>query len=374
MKKQLCCYCNKKQAGNTEHVFPNGLGAENVRMNCVCEDCNNYFSRLERELYQKSFLSIFRLNNELSGYNKLSELSFYEMLSFDEKNKIALEVGYTKGLSPYIKAQVFEKENKFWTDGEKPDMELLKKVLGNWIQKSSKVIYFEERERKYVLFKITSKHISFQLAPEIEKANNCIEIRIISKEYKHYEDFTTRIFLDKKKSKKLVIRAKSNNIGMNYLNTLLKTIVNQPTLLESYPNRKIKTGTLKTSFNHRFASKAIVKIGLNCLMHYYPSNTSHPGLKDAKKFVLNDNDKFNIIAPKKIDGLDDNLSNVHYVQLYQFEERLDFRIGLFSSAHIYGFTIPGIKIMTTGNISNLLINYTEKQNTFQYNYGVIKFD
>jgi 5-methylcytosine-specific restriction endonuclease McrA len=48
-----CKYCGVKYDKNTEHVFPFGLGGEDTYANFVCTVCNNEFSGLERELYQK---------------------------------------------------------------------------------------------------------------------------------------------------------------------------------------------------------------------------------------------------------------------------------------------------------------------------------
>jgi hypothetical protein len=52
MSLKTCIYCENVYEKDTEHVFPHGLGGQKLFINCVCADCNRYFSGLERELYQ----------------------------------------------------------------------------------------------------------------------------------------------------------------------------------------------------------------------------------------------------------------------------------------------------------------------------------
>ena len=63
-----------------------------------CKKCNNYFSKLERELYQKSPVALMRSNAGIQGYSKNNKnrpatLKYNEILSYVHDFDIVYEVG-----------------------------------------------------------------------------------------------------------------------------------------------------------------------------------------------------------------------------------------------------------------------------------------
>ena len=91
-----CAYCNVNPPSNSEHVFPKGLGGENIYMDCVCNHCNNEFSLIERELFQKSFVAIMRSTEGIEGYSKnkrrRAPLKFPEIFQYVEADNVVYEI------------------------------------------------------------------------------------------------------------------------------------------------------------------------------------------------------------------------------------------------------------------------------------------
>ena len=95
-----CVYCNINPVKNSDHVFPKSLGGENIYMDCVCDKCNNKFSKIERELFQKSIIGLMRSAEGVEGYSKNKRrpapLKFPEIFQHDKEEKVVYEVGLWK--------------------------------------------------------------------------------------------------------------------------------------------------------------------------------------------------------------------------------------------------------------------------------------
>ncbi|CAL2093263.1 hypothetical protein T190611E02C_50115 [Tenacibaculum sp. 190524A05c] len=93
--EKKCFYCSNTYSKDTEHVFPDGLGGEKLYMPCVCEKCNNDFSKLEGELYQKGIPALMRSVEGVTKQKKQNKPTYFKapiLLTLDEENKIVYEV------------------------------------------------------------------------------------------------------------------------------------------------------------------------------------------------------------------------------------------------------------------------------------------
>ncbi|SDH52113.1 HNH endonuclease [Mucilaginibacter gossypii] len=125
-----CIYCGNTYTGKDgEHVFPFGLGGQNLYMDCVCEKCNNAFSALELELYQKSFVGLVRSVEGVEGYNpnKRNPAPFKApvLLIFDEKNNVVFEVGQQVRMQVFIRPQLFKLNKKFYVEADNVESQRL---------------------------------------------------------------------------------------------------------------------------------------------------------------------------------------------------------------------------------------------------------
>ena len=204
-----CRYCGKAYQKDTEHVFPYGLGGEDIRMNCVCENCNNKFSGLERELYQKSPLAFTRSIEGITCYEsrkgRPSPFKAPLLLIFDEVEKIAYEVGQYRGLKLSLRPQIISIADSFYIEGDsEDDLKELKEKFNLWKTQSLKMTFSFYRGNKnsikYVEF-AKDNNYSFSRVIEgkvkIEKTD--IIVSFFSKTHKLYAFLSPRVYIDDEK-------------------------------------------------------------------------------------------------------------------------------------------------------------------------------
>jgi len=117
----ICFYCKNSYTGNEEHVFPNGLGGQKLYIDCVCQQCNNYFSKLEGELYQKSPIALIRSTEGVESYTKRSAapapFKAPILLIQDEVFGIIYEVGQYHPMKTFIRTQIIFFEGQYYLEG-----------------------------------------------------------------------------------------------------------------------------------------------------------------------------------------------------------------------------------------------------------------
>jgi hypothetical protein len=105
-------------------------------------------------------------------------------------------------------------------------------------------------------------------------------------------------------------------------------------------------------FNYVKMQQALVKIGLNCLMYYYPETKANPLLKPIKEYVIKCK-PIKTTLDKKIEYLDTK-EDIHTVIFYQLNEGLMVRICLFGGLFLYSFLIENLNLFERpGNFSGL---------------------
>ena len=368
-----CAYCEINPAGNSDHVFPKGLGGENIYMDCVCETCNKSFSKIERELLQKSPVGLMRSAEGIEGYlkNKTRPASLkHQTFHFDEKNKIVYEVEVYNGFKSYIRPQIIKVgDNICAAVPSQEGFEALKKAFKDWRNEhlimvtkypseaggNYEAVKFLSKEDKYVDEKIelSKAELGNKKVIYYSLMNDCNEI----KEY-----FQPRMFFDDSgKPDKLIVRSRNLEEGIQFVIDLLNSR-NQETENFSYSEKHEKSKIfVSTQFNAVMMQQALVKIGLNALMYYYPETKYNPSLKPAKDFIVKGT-AIKAGIDKKIDLLDTR-RDMHSVLFYQLEEGLMIRTSLFGSHFIYSFIIEGFRLFQgNGHFSGLEVDYkTAKQ-------------
>lgn len=136
-----CIYCQEPYEKDTEHVFPHGLGGENIFIDCVCRGCNSKFSGLEGELYQKSPISLMRSIAGVKGYKKKNGNNSYFkapiLLTYDEQNKIVYEVSQHNEMKIQLKSQIIDIKSKFYLEGsDEKNILLFLKNIKKWKNES----------------------------------------------------------------------------------------------------------------------------------------------------------------------------------------------------------------------------------------------
>jgi hypothetical protein len=106
--------------------------------------------------------------------------------------------------------------------------------------------------------------------------------------------------------------------------------------------------------------QALVKIGLNSLMHYYPETKYSDLLTPAKEFVLNEV-PLKTVIDQKIELLDTN-PKLHTILFHQLEKGLLLRTSLFGGGFVYSTLIENLKLFPShGQFSAVEIDFKERK-------------
>jgi len=340
-----CVYCKTNPAGNSDHVFPKSLGGESIFMDCVCNKCNNDFSTIERELFQKSIIGLMRSYEGIEGYsknkNRPAPLKYPEIFHCDKDYKIVYEVGLSYGFKPYIRPQFIKVADKFY--GETPtkeEMRLFVDSFNNWRFKNLVMItkFPAKKGDSYeaVRFSLVKNEYRFEKI-ELPKVKKEIIHYTLMKDNDEFKDFfEPRMFFDD--SSKIIVRSRSIDEGINFVCDLLNYCNNDAASFNSFSEKKSKDAIrVSMKFDVKKMQQALVKIGLNCLMHYYPSTKENLLLQPIIDYVRKGT-PIRTAVDKKIDLLDTR-TDIHTVLFYQLKEGLMIRSSLFGGHFTYSFLI-----------------------------------
>ncbi|MFZ6014437.1 MAG: HNH endonuclease [Bacteroidota bacterium] len=366
---KLCVYCDRNAVTNSEHVFPYGLGGENIFLDCVCSACNSEFSKLERELIQKSIVGLIRSEVGLEGYskNKIHPSPFKQATIFhhDESSGIVYEVGQSKGFEIYIRPQILRKDNAYYLEGaSQQELEKFSKVFIKWLKDNPVVVQLPvpSASPNAIRFIKTGNQYSYETYT-VAKVRKEIILKIVGEDDRYFEQITPRIFLDDED--KIFVRAKSLEEAADFLMGLLNLIENK-TPLNSYKKDLAATPIIAVSFNfdNKKVERAVVKIAMNLLFHYYPETRGSAMFHSAKQFVLmGDRTDLPCYLGQPIASID-KIENSHSVSFVQYEKKLVMRINLFSGKVIFCLELKGFSIMKPGEHSAVDIDYIKRKQKF----------
>jgi hypothetical protein len=188
-----CMYCDKNYVKNTEHVFPEGLGGQKIYMNCVCHECNNKFSSLEGELYEKSPLAFIRNVEGIGemGESKKKESLFKApvLLAFDEITGIAYEAGQSSRLKVFVRPQIILIDTQFYAEGNTTEgLAVLVSAWNTWKKQNLRLVVKQHQGELRVLkvleFLNDPPHFSVKSVDQLVKTTDS-EIRIDSLDESH---------------------------------------------------------------------------------------------------------------------------------------------------------------------------------------------
>jgi len=370
----LCCYCNTNPSAKSEHVFPASLGGEALYMDCVCDKCNNDFSPLEIELIQKSPVGMMKSVAEVSGYKKKqywsNPIKYPEIFMHDHKEHIVLEVGLHGKFRPHLRTQIIKiKEEIHTASSLKEEATEFANLLHEWVKHHRTVCTRlpSNKNDNFDVVKIDIQGNSSLRHNEIKKKiKNEIVIYALTdgQEENLLNDFEPRLFIDDRK--RLLIRARNIEEGLQLIETIVKVIYNkQPiTSIENYVLPSSEWIKIHFGFDVIKAQRALMKIGLNVLMYYYPELKYDPRLSNAKQYVLNETPFNGGLADRN--EIFDKSDSTHQVFFMQHAEGVMVRICLFSYI-TYLFALPGLMIKKPGEAFGLIVDYEKKKNMYFQN-------
>jgi len=368
--EKKCFYCSNTYSKDTEHVFPDGLGGEKLYMPCVCEKCNNDFSKLEGELYQKGIPALMRSVEGVTKQKKQNKPTYFKapiLLIFDEENKIVYEANQNNEFKISLKSQIIEINSKFYLEGSsQKDVDTLTNKFKKWRKDCLKlVLKFPDKDNNstfYIQFHIDDNGVSSKKIESFEKIKNSIIFEILdTHELSKY--LKPRIFLDNKND--LRIRAKSIEESINFIKHFL-IFTSKPVKLKSFSKEINDNGIVYVghSFDSLKNEQAMVKIMLNCLVYYFPNSKNNINLENAKAFIKNGKSELKRSTEKK-DKIIDSKEKSHNVFFQQYENSVRVRLSLFNGQLCYSIIIENLLILPNMDYNRLIIDFVKRVNRLE---------
>ncbi|MDW8848915.1 HNH endonuclease [Flavobacterium sp. MMLR14_040] len=363
-----CVYCQTLYPKNTEHVFPLGLGGEKIMIDCVCDKCNNEFSKLERELYQKSPVALIRSTEGVIGNKSRNSVSAFKaslLLCQDDASGIVYEVGQSERMQVFIRPQIIQIKNTFYVEADHQDnlnalMVKFKSWKYNNLRLISKLPESKLTETNYLEIEKTENNYFCKKIKGHLKIKNEIILDILPRSHHLHNSLNTRIYFDDLRN--LKIRAKTETAAVKFILELLK-FSDSKEMMNSYVSdtKNMKEVSVGFSFNSKKCEQALVKIALNTLFHYYPASRNQIPIQPYLDFVKTGKRTFSAgLEAKK--WILDSQPNTHNIFLYQSESFLSIRISLFNGQFVYHFLIPSLQLIKPGKYSQFIVDYKLNKN------------
>ncbi|MEO9851895.1 MAG: HNH endonuclease [Reichenbachiella sp.] len=374
--KKECKYCENEYSENKEHVFPYGLGGENIYVDFVCNNCNNLFSRLEGELYQKSIISLMRSAEGIEGYkptkSKPSPLKASLCLILDKENGIIYEGGQFQEFQIYLRPQVIDIEGKYYAEGSSnKDIEKLARQFHKWKKTSLRAINGSKIQKGYVkeYFECEMEGGEFEIK-SIKgslKVKSEIRIDVLPKSNNLHDILTARLFLDDRdpKNNRLRIRAQSVKQAIEFLKGFLDFTSVKRTL-NCYPQKNLDDSiiTIGLNWDESKLERALAKIGLNCLMHYFPESRNSDKINSLLEFVFSGTSQMKGQLINRNTIIDSN-PKTHNLLFFQSKTNFSIRISLFNGSFTFVISIPELELIKEGTYRRLVVDYKNRINKFE---------
>jgi hypothetical protein len=372
-----CFYCNHTYHKNEEHVFPKGLGGQTLYMDCVCEQCNKYFSTLEGELYKKSPIALMRSTAGVDSYNRrnIAPAPFKApiLLTQDEHFGIVYEVGQYERMQTFIRTQIILFQGQFYLEGnslEKPAA--LFSALKKWLKGETLFSGYSDGQLSVLKYSLTDGKYVMSVGNIDGKLNAGIKFMSLPADHHLLNALTPRLYMDDES--KLRVRAGSFKAAAEFLKDLLNHTLTSPNF-ESFKGSDNTRNIINVgfSFDGLKFDQALIKIALNCLLYYFPATKTDSTLKPLVSYVMTGSPGTGAAWDQK-HMIFDSQESCHNISFGQVGGNTHIRISLFNGQFAYGFWINGLRLSSSPKYSRLLIDYKKRINTFQdYNAFLSSF-
>lgn len=366
MKKQLCLYCKKEyHEGGREHVFPKGLGGPAVYLDNVCEDCNSKFSKFELSLMRESPVAFSRSVKGLEGYHRTngrpSPFRAPILFSFDSDRQVVYEIGQHYPLQNFVRPQVLLIRNRFYIEGDTQDgVKKLVRLFNIWKRDvryvGVRVDASNDNKLSWIEFVDKGSYFESRITEKSDEKKGQIKVSVLSVNHELYKFLSPRVFLDD--SKGLRIRARTNEEAIAFLSKLMQHTRNAVSM-DSFNRGEFDHPIVYVgqNFSQTDFLQAMVKIGLNCIMHYFPTFRNDAALKHCISFLLDGSPILPVVYGER-NPLKDSSDETHSIFFQQTGQGMHVRVGLFGgTGGAFSYLINGLMILAPGDFRRLLIDY-----------------
>lgn len=379
--ENICIFCDENIASSSEHVFPFGLGGENIFIDCMCTRCNNSFSGIETELLENSPIAFMRTVEGLEGYkrntNKLrpASLPSPEMLQYVEEDNVAYEVGIYKELHAFVRPQLIQIKGDIYIEGaSKKEMLEFCNLLLEWKNQNPILVakYDRHDSSKTNILRFEKSESTF-IAESVSASNlkKAMRFFIVLSSHQYFQILEPRISLDHRK--RLYLRARNIKEGIEFICNLLRKIEFEQANFSSFsPKETNQLISNVMSFNVIKFNKAIVKIAVNLIIHYFPSLRTTTTILNAIKYLKKNDDakEVKLGSFEKADTLLDKFEGCHTVAFIQRDTMVEVRLSLFKGSYVQSIYFANLELpdWNTPIHSVVIINFkNRKQRFLKYN-------
>ncbi|MVT39385.1 hypothetical protein GO495_02200 [Chitinophaga oryziterrae] len=369
----VCIYCRLRPAGNSEHVFPKGLGGQDIYMSNICDFCNNYFSGLEGELFRNSPIALMRSSENVSGYGgkKLREgaLTFPEMFQYVEADNVIYEIGVVQSTRGYTRPQLIQIQGDIYAEGaNQGEMTKFITAIEKWRQNCGIVVTYVSEDKPPTLGIVTFKLIDGRYISEIgtaPKVKDGISLILLQPGHEYWEAFEPRLFFSEEQ--RLVLRSRSKQEALKFLWRLLDGFTKDKMYIKSFSGKGTKDRLkLTMKVNVEKMQQALVKIGLNALLFYYPTSSKSPMIDPAIEYVMKGGTTsgLKMAFGTPMEMLDTGECK-HLIVFTQLEGYTQVRVSLFTGGFIFEFYLDNLIISDQKSHSAiLLVDYKNRRQKF----------
>jgi hypothetical protein len=363
----LCLYCKNTFETRTEHVFPNALGGENTFSDCVCKECNTKFSIIEREFLQKSPVGLIRSSEGLEGYRKsktkVAPFKAPVLLMRETSTDIIYEVGQYYPFETILRPQILKIGECFYVEaGLQEDISIFQKKFKDWIESNLLVVMSIPSKRENTSYlKFEKRKFNYSYSRNIGKINTkgSIIVDLLEKTHEVYSLLEPRLFLDD--NGVLKIRARTLSEAQYFIEYFLGFVSKNIPMNSFSQNSNIAESTVLVGFNwnNKMYNQAVVKLLLNCLVHYFPVSRSQTSLETLISFVM----KGAPIIPFGLETsnpLIDNNEATHNIFFFQYSNAVSLRLSLFNGRIVHSLYVSDLVILPQNNYARLLIYYKKR--------------
>lgn len=369
-----CMYCKTESLSSArEHVFPKGLGGPNVFMDRVCEDCNIKFSDYERALIRDSPVAFMRSIEGVEGYHRSNRpagaLLAPILLSFDEDKKVVYEVGQRYPFENFVRPQIILIDGVFYIEGDTAEGLLnLNKKFHIWKKNIACMVVktFTESASSLQWIEFVDKGNKFEpvVKHPIKKIKAAIKVDVLLDSYPLYPFLSPRLYVND--LDELWVRAQSVEQAVTFLSKLMH-FTRQSVNLRSYNKDTFGHPLIYVgqSFNNLHFSQGLFKVGVNCLLHYFPACRGNSAFDNCIEFIMTGGGNICIDTEPK-NSIKDSNEGTHNLFFQQQTFGVNVRISFFNgSGGAFNFNVIGLSILKPGDYCRLVVDYQNHTMEFQ---------
>jgi hypothetical protein len=276
----------------------------------------------------------------------------------------------------FIRPQIIFKNDNFYVEAsDELNRQEFAKVFQKWLKNNLRVITSAPKtkggETEFLQFEKVDARFEFDSKLEYLKVKDEIRVDVLNSDHELFPHLEPRLFVDD--DDRLRIRARSVIEATTFIKGFLNRILESRPLTSYGPEKIIKNPSISVGFGFDVVKleRALVKIVVNCLAHYYPGVRAHPSLKGSIEFV-NRGDHTLISPFGKCKISLRSPQDSHAMLISQVDENVVVNLHLFNDTMFYELALNELVLLSNFEHNRLVVRFKERKNIFQDYQGFLR--